>query len=97
MQIVWYILETGAVADPLDVVDDGGVLRHKDGRAVAYKPHGPRARMVSAEEIAAYRTAEMVAEEPRNIVFAVNEDEEIAAAVVAPKRAYKTRVMKAKA
>ena len=43
----WYILVGGDVADPIDVAHDAnGVLRHKDGRAVDYRPHGPRSRMV---------------------------------------------------
>lgn len=46
----WYILVDGDVADPLDVTADAnGVLRHKDGRAVDYRPHGPRSRMVDAD------------------------------------------------
>lgn len=66
MSETWYVMEDGAVGDPLEIAPDGaGILRHKDGRAVAYKPHGPRSRMVSAEEIAAYRTREMTAEKPK--------------------------------
>lgn len=49
MPETWYILETDEVADPSDVApDDKGVLRHKDGRAVAYAAHGPRSRSVDA-------------------------------------------------
>ena len=71
----WYILEGGGVADPNEVAPgEDGVLRHADG-AVAYGPHGPRSRGMSAEEIEAYRTREMAPEKP--------------------KRAYKTRDVKA--
>jgi|GEM_PF-4296336 hypothetical protein len=43
----WYVLETGDAADPRDVVRDAsGLLRHKDGRKVAYRPYGPRSRSV---------------------------------------------------
>lgn len=47
----WYVTEDGSVADPREVSPDaGGVLRHKDGRAVAYAPHGPRSRSIDPEE-----------------------------------------------
>lgn len=79
---VWYILEDEAIGDPRDIARGAdGVLRHKDGRVVAYAPHGPRSRMVSAEEVASYRTRELRAETP---------SEE-----AKPKRAYRTREMKA--
>jgi hypothetical protein len=46
----WYVLESGEVGDPHEIEpDDKGVLRHKDGRAVAYAPHGPRSRSVDAD------------------------------------------------
>ena len=45
----WYVLETGEVGDPRDVApDSSGVLRHKDGRAVAYSQYGPRSSSVDA-------------------------------------------------
>lgn len=48
----WYVMEDGAVANPNDVrTDAGGVLRHKDGRSVAYAPHGPRSRSVNTDEV----------------------------------------------
>ena len=68
----WYVLEDGTYADPSDVVPgDDGVLRHKDGAAVAYGPHGPRSRGMSADDIEAarpkakrtYKTREMKAED----------------------------------
>lgn len=50
MMATWYVLEDGSVGDPsLISPDEKGVLRHRDGRAVAYAPHGPRSRMVDAE------------------------------------------------
>jgi hypothetical protein len=46
----WFVLEDDSVGDPMDVAPDAkGVLRHKDGRAVAMAPHGPRSRGVNAE------------------------------------------------
>lgn len=39
----FYVLEDGSKADPNDVVtDDKGVLRHKDGAAVAMRGNVPR-------------------------------------------------------
>ncbi|MDP2410363.1 MAG: hypothetical protein Q8M26_08760 [Pseudolabrys sp.] len=49
MRETWYVLEDGSVADPRDVnADEKGILQHKDGRAVAYRPDGitPRSRGV---------------------------------------------------
>jgi hypothetical protein len=46
----WYILEDGAAGDPREIAPDAdGRLRHTDGRAVAYAPHGPRSRGVDAD------------------------------------------------
>ena len=46
----WYVLEDGKVGDPRDVApDSSGVLRHKDGRAVAYSQYGPRSSSVDAD------------------------------------------------
>lgn len=45
----WYVLEDGSAGDPAEVSPDkDGRLRHKDGRAVAYRPDGitPRSRAV---------------------------------------------------
>lgn len=58
MLVTWYVLENGMAADPCDVAPGAdGVLRHKSGVAVAYGPHGPRSRGMSAEEVAAAREA----------------------------------------
>lgn len=47
----WYVMEDGSAADPRDVSPDAaGILRHKDGRAVAYLPHGPRSRSIERDE-----------------------------------------------
>lgn len=46
----WYVMEDGSAGDPREIAPgDDGVLRHKDGRAVAYAPHGPRSRGVDAD------------------------------------------------
>jgi hypothetical protein len=48
----WYVLETGEVADPRQIkVGADGKLCHKDGRKVAYAPHGPRSRSVNVDEV----------------------------------------------
>lgn len=47
MRETWYVLDDGSAADPNEVApDEAGVLRHKDGRAVALGPYGPRSRGV---------------------------------------------------
>lgn len=46
----WYVLVDGTCGDPREIgAGADGVLRHKDGRAVAYSPHGPRSRSVDVE------------------------------------------------
>lgn len=70
MMETWYVLDGGDVADPRDIVrDKAGLLCHKDGRAVAYSPHGPRTRSVDADAERAKKPApeprEMKAERPR--------------------------------
>lgn len=75
----WYVLEDGSAADPRSVVrGEDGRLRHKDGRKVDYRPHGPRSRSVdpSAERAkapppapqppAAPAAKEMKPEEPKS-------------------------------
>jgi hypothetical protein len=48
----WYVLDDGSFADPRDVaIGADGVLRHKDGVAVAMRSAGvPRSRGMSEEE-----------------------------------------------
>lgn len=47
----WYVMEDGSAGDPREIApDEKGVLRHKDGRAVAYAAHGPRSRSVDPEQ-----------------------------------------------
>jgi hypothetical protein len=58
MRETWYVLADGTPADPAEVAPGAdGVLRHKSGVAVAYGPHGPRSRGMSADDIAAARAA----------------------------------------
>lgn len=46
----WYIMEDGTMGDPREVsAGDDGILRHADGRAVAYASHGPRSCSVEVE------------------------------------------------
>lgn len=46
----WYVLEDGGLADPSDVVNDGGRLRHADGRFVAMRfGEVPSTRSVDAD------------------------------------------------
>ena len=69
MMATWYVLEDGSVGDPsLISSDKDGVLRHKDGRAVAYAPHGPRSRMVDVDvELAKAKSAPALAVEREDV------------------------------
>lgn len=81
----WYMLEDGTCADPRDITGDAkGVLRHKDGRPVAYRPDGetPRSRSVDVE---AERAKE--APKPKTVHREMKSEE--------PKRTYKNRETKA--
>lgn len=51
MRETWYVLETGDVADPRDIVHGVEPLKHKDGRAVAMRDDGvtPRSRSVDVD------------------------------------------------
>jgi len=50
----WYVMADGSYGDPREIsAGADGVLRHKDGRAVAYAPHGPRSRGVDAAALRA--------------------------------------------
>lgn len=49
----WYVMEDGSCGDPREIAEGAdGVLRHTDGRSVAYRPDGvtPRSRGVNAEQ-----------------------------------------------
>lgn len=51
MRETWYVLEDGSVADPAEVAtDNGGVLRHASGVAVAMKGQVPSSRGVDPDE-----------------------------------------------
>lgn len=51
MTETWYVMEDGSVGDPREIaLGADGKLRHNDGRAVAYAPHGPRSRSVDVPE-----------------------------------------------
>jgi hypothetical protein len=51
MRETWYVLEDGNVADPADVAyDKNGVLRHRDGVAVAMRGQVPHSRSVDPAE-----------------------------------------------
>lgn len=54
-----YVLEDGSVAHPRDVSRDAkGVLRHKDGRAVAMRrPNVPRTRGVDLKDMRPQQSA----------------------------------------
>jgi hypothetical protein len=68
MTETWYILEDGSLGDPLEIAPDkDGRLRHRDGRAVAYAPHGPRSRggVDAAAERARYGSRDMKPEPHR--------------------------------
>jgi hypothetical protein len=81
MRETWYILEDGSAGDPREIAPGkDGKLVHKDGRKVAYAPHGPRSRGVDldpdgkptqdkaptkAKEAKEYETREMTAEKPK--------------------------------
>lgn len=46
----WYVLVDGTCGDPREIsAGADGLLRHTDGRAVAYAPHGPRTRSVDPD------------------------------------------------
>lgn len=98
MSETWYVLEDGAVGDPHKIaLDKNGVLRHEDGRAVAYTPHGPRSRgcvdAVAERAKASVMQGEKTPSKAREEVGLppVDKDEK----PEAPKRGYKTRESKA--
>lgn len=80
----WYVMEDGSVADPREVAPDkSGRLRHEDGRAVAYAPHGPRSRSIDPDK----ERARAAKKDATGRKVAKPEDE--------PKGGYKTRESKA--
>lgn len=51
MRATWYVLEDGSTVDPSDVApDDAGILRHKDGAAVAMRGQTHSSRGVDLDE-----------------------------------------------
>jgi hypothetical protein len=85
----WYVMEDGSVGDPREIAPGkDGVLTHKDGRKVAYAPHGPRTRSVDASAPAAGKRARRPEREAETPETAGMQPE-------APKRGYKTRESKA--
>lgn len=47
MRETWYVMEDGSAGDPREIAPGkDGRLVHKDGRKVAYAPHGPRSRSI---------------------------------------------------
>ena len=51
MYATWYVLDDGSVADPNEVApDDSGVLRHRNGVAVAMGLYGARSRGVNLDD-----------------------------------------------
>lgn len=62
----WYVMADGSYGDPAEVrTNDDGTLTHRDGRAVAYGPHGPRSRGMSSDDIAAARVGRQIVAEPQ--------------------------------
>lgn len=83
----WYIMEDGSAGDPREIaLSDDGILRHKDGRAVAYAPHGPRSRGVAPEAEHAKAAAEAEAAAKRAAADKAKKDAEDAAADAAKKK-----------
>lgn len=65
MRETWYVLEDGTAADPNEVApDEAGVLRHKNGAAVAMRGQVPSSRGVDPVEERA-KSREMKAEDPK--------------------------------
>jgi hypothetical protein len=68
MRETWYVLDDGSVADPREVAPDkNGVLRHKNGAAVAMRGDVPSSRSVDPEEekSKSKKTRDMQPEEPK--------------------------------
>ena len=79
----WYVMVDGTCGDPREIVTDkDGKLRHKDGRAVDYAPHGPRSRGVDPEKERAKAAARSAKAEAR--VDAAKVADEVPAPAVKP-------------
>ena len=54
MRETWCVMADGTYGDPREIrAGADGVLRHGDGRAVAYAPHGPRSRSIDVAAVQA--------------------------------------------
>jgi hypothetical protein len=63
----WYVRVDGSLCDPAEVETlPSGLLRPKSGEPISYGPHGPRSRGVTDEQIASYRTRDVVAGKPQS-------------------------------
>lgn len=107
----WFIMEDGSVGDPMDIAPgDDGVLRHSDGRSVAYGPHGPRSRgcvdaeaerakaaetKAKAEEDAKAAAKKKAAEPKDDAKREATSPEDREMKAEEPKAGYKTRAAKA--
>ena len=68
MHETWFVMDDGSLGDPHEIAPDAsGRLRHRDGRAVAYGPHGPRSRghVDAKAERAKAAQKEMKPDEPK--------------------------------
>ena len=66
MREVWYVMEDGSCGDPSECVEVDGVLKHSDGRAVAYRPSGPVSRAIDPKDHRPKKEAkQMEPEQPR--------------------------------
>lgn len=95
----WYILEDGSLGDPNEIgVGEDGILRHNDGRAVAYGPHGPLSSGVDAKALRiSIEGGEITPNDARLVagLTPVSSAAEKSMEPERPKRAYKTRQIKA--
>lgn len=94
MRETWYVLEDGSCGDPREIAPGkDGKLAHKDGRKVAYAPHGPRSRSVDPEAERKKAAPKAKPVEPKADEPAPTETRDLKAEE--PKRGYKTRESKA--
>lgn len=50
MMQTWYVMTDESYGDPAEILTgENGKLVHKDGRKVAYAPHGPRSRSIDVD------------------------------------------------